>query len=493
VRAINADGLDVGGEVFLDDGFVANGGVWLRGARIGRQLSCSGGEFNATHDDALNFDGAVVGGDVFLTEGLTVHGEVSLKASTVGGNLACAGSKFLNPSGTALSMDGATVKGDITLNGEFRAEGDVRLNGIRLGGQLVCDRGSFVSGEGHALIAQGAVIEGDVFMRDCFTAEGEVQFLGASIGGQFGCRKGSFRNAGGSALVGDGFQVAGNVFLDLGFEAEGTVFLPALDVGGQLVCNGGTFANEGGMMMVLQGARVGDIFSWKEIGGGSRGHLNLEDARVNVLVDDVASWPKGEDRLILDGFEYGRLAGDAPLEAEKRLEWLERQKQDVVGFKPQPYEQLADVYDRMGHEEHARKVRIANRRAQREYGDLSRGRWLLNWFWDWTIRYGWRTWRAARFGLGLVVFGFFLFWAAGALGGMRATDRDVWNWLQALVYSLDAFLPIVELGPERKFEPNVMAGASGWIAQIYLWVHILAGWIVTTVIGLGITPLVRQK
>ena len=97
------------------------------------------------------------------------------------------------------------------------------------------------------------------------------------------------------------------------------------------------------------------------------------------------------------------------MEAEKRLEWLERQKQDVVGFKPQPYEQLADVYDRMGHEEHARKVRIANRRAQREYGDLSRGRWLLNWFWDWTIRYGWRTWRAARFGLGLVVFGFFLF------------------------------------------------------------------------------------
>ena len=79
------------------------------------------------------------------------------------------------------------------------------------------------------------------------------------------------------------------------------------------------------------------------------------------------------------------------------------------------------------------------------------------------------------------------------MGGMRATDRDVWNWLQALVYSLDAFLPIVELGPERQFEPNVMAGALGWIAQIYLWVHILAGWIVTTVIGLGITPLVRQK
>ena len=164
--------------------------------------------------------------------------------------------------------------------------------------------------------------------------------------------------------------------MDLGFEAEGTVFLPALDVGAQLVCNGGTFANEGGMMMVLQGARVGDIFSWKEIGGGSRGHLNLEDARVNVLVDDVASWPKGEDRLILDGFEYGRLAGDAPLEAEKRLEWLERQKQDVVGFKPQPYEQLADVYDRMGHEEHARKAEEDSGQSERQRLGRTRNRLL---------------------------------------------------------------------------------------------------------------------
>jgi hypothetical protein len=45
-----------------------------------------------------------------------------------------------------------------------------------------------------------------------------------------------------------------------------------------------------------------------------------------------------------------------------RLAWLAR---DKVGYRPQPYEQLAGFYRRLGHDEEARKVLLAKQRRRR--------------------------------------------------------------------------------------------------------------------------------
>ena len=56
----------------------------------------------------------------------------------------------------------------------------------------------------------------------------------------------------------------------------------------------------------------------------------------------------------------------------------------------------------------------------------------------------------------------------------------------APVYSLDTLVPIVNLHQEPYWMP------TGWV-RIYLWLHIAAGWVFTTMAVVGFTGLVRKE
>lgn len=81
---IAADSLDVKGSVYLRAGFKAKGGVQLMGATIGGDLNCGGnpdketkgGEFINPGKDALSAEGLNVKGNVFLNDGFKAEGEV---------------------------------------------------------------------------------------------------------------------------------------------------------------------------------------------------------------------------------------------------------------------------------------------------------------------------------------------------------------------------------------------------------------------------------
>jgi hypothetical protein len=72
---------------------------------------------------------------------------------------------------------------------------------------------------------------------------------------------------------------------------------------------------------------------------------------------------------------------------------------------------------------------------------------------------------------------------------------------QAFVHSLDTLLPIVDLKqkgyrlPNANQAENLIRGISfrwGGLLRIYLWVHILFGWILTTLWVAGFTGIVRR-
>jgi hypothetical protein len=88
-NALVADGIRVGGAVFLDEGFIAAGAVRLHSADIAVQLACRGAQIlgRDAHGNVLVADGIRVGGSVFLDEGFTAGGTVSLKGARVGGSL----------------------------------------------------------------------------------------------------------------------------------------------------------------------------------------------------------------------------------------------------------------------------------------------------------------------------------------------------------------------------------------------------------------------
>ncbi|KPP87867.1 MAG: Nuclease inhibitor from bacteriophage T4 [Rhodobacteraceae bacterium HLUCCO07] len=262
----------------------------------------------------------------------------------------------------ALNAQGAEVKGGVFLRGGFVAEGEVRLATAVIGGQLVCKGGRFENAWGKALNAEGAEVKGDVFLSEGFAAKGAVSLSGAVISGQLSCEGGRFENAGGDALNAQGAAVKGDVFLSEGFAAKGEVSLSGAVIGGQLACKGGRFENAGGHALNAQSAEVNALL-WHDV-EHCDGSLTLAGAKAQSLMDDAASWVMVH-RAYLDGFAYQIIHG--PLDAQMRLEWLEKAYAYDDGFSPQPYEQLASALKRMGHDEQRRVVLIEKEKRQRRH------------------------------------------------------------------------------------------------------------------------------
>lgn len=200
---IIADGMEVEGSVFLNEGFKAKGEVRLVGVVIGGVLNCEKGEFINPKGFALSADGLKVEGSVFLRNAFKAMGEVRLSYAEIGVVLDCTGGKFISPWregvnangvrwGVALNADGSKVKGSVDLKKGFKAEGEVRLLGAEIGGNLSCTKGEFVNRIGGALCADRVKVKGSVLLKNGFKAMGEVRLLGAEIDGDFDCKEGEF-------------------------------------------------------------------------------------------------------------------------------------------------------------------------------------------------------------------------------------------------------------------------------------------------------------
>ena len=141
VGGIEADGIDVEAEVFMQDGFEAKGGVRLVGARIGGDLDCVKGTFFNEDGYALQCDRMKVEGGVYLRNGFNANGMVRFLGVRIGGSLNCEGGKFYykkkkgedTKKGNALICDGMKVEGTVFLRDGFEARGGVRLVGARIG------------------------------------------------------------------------------------------------------------------------------------------------------------------------------------------------------------------------------------------------------------------------------------------------------------------------------------------------------------------------
>jgi hypothetical protein len=152
-----------------------------------RALAFSGSVLGASGGSPLNASGAHVRGDMFLNDGFRAEGEVRLLGASIGGNLVCTGGTFHRPGKDALSADAARVGGTVALDRDFeakrdfRAEGTVRLVGASIGGNLVCTEGTFRNPKGDALNISEVQVHG-IASLDRFQAEGTVRLTGARVG-----------------------------------------------------------------------------------------------------------------------------------------------------------------------------------------------------------------------------------------------------------------------------------------------------------------------
>ncbi len=132
LNGLKADRLRLDGALFLRH-VQATGETRLLGARIAGSLSCTGGRFDNAHGKALSCDSAELGGNMFLSDGFHATGETSLAGARIIGQLACSDGRFDNPGGHALVCDDAEIGGGLFFRGETAALGQISFAHAQVG------------------------------------------------------------------------------------------------------------------------------------------------------------------------------------------------------------------------------------------------------------------------------------------------------------------------------------------------------------------------
>ena len=118
----------------------------------------------------------------------------------------------------------------------------------------------------------------------------------------------------------------------------------------------------------------------------------------------------------------------------------------------------------------------------------SRPRWIGRWFLRLLIGHGYRPWLTALWALPIIA-AFAIIVAANSAkfvpersptpAGHATPDHA-----EAVGYSVDTFLPIVDLGQANLWAP------TGWV-QWLEWLVVLAGWALSALFVAGFTRIVR--
>ena len=480
-------------------------GIDISYARV-NLLGLSGSHIASEGDpDNVAFlgDGLVVKGSLFFRAGAEVRGKTKLVGAEIGGQLTCRGSSFINRSDVAFSADQIIVKGSVLLDEGANFYGMTRLLGATIGGELNCIGGSFINSPNIAFGAENMIVKGNVLFRDGAKFEGETRLGGAKIDGNLECKGSSFINPCQIAFNGDRMIVRGSIFLSDKARIEGETRLCGAQIGSQLALDKSVFLNVGKTALNLQGVRVSGTVLLNEI-SDIKGNIDFTDASVNTLKDDAQYW-KSENKMLINGFTYERIECDEKLlKAKERIKWLSLQPDDK--FRPQAYDQLAKVFRKMGRERDARKISIAKEKDKWKH--LRRFKRWCGFLFGLFLGYGYKPWRAlTTVAIILILVGCFEFNNANRNGLMAPTkfsnlgpaktfeysaEEISYPPFNAYVYSIDAFLPIVDLHQESSWLPKYDKAGVSWVWW-YLWFHIVMGWILTTMIAAAITGLMRRK
>jgi hypothetical protein len=598
--ALEAIAATIGGFVLLSEGFVANGRVYLRNTNVGADLTCTNGKFiNHTADGegvALDAIGAQIGGHIFLNDGFLAEGRVFLFGANIAGDLSCIKATIKNRAadgkGWVLNAIGTKIGGSVWLSNGFVAEGQVLFSNAEIARSLDCRNGKIANrpnGE-KAFDAVNAKIHGDVFLGApdaVFVAEGAVVLDNVEIGGDLDCRNGQFTNfttdGQAYALSAAGAHVGGNAIVGLGFKAQGKVSFLGARVDGQLACAGGLFHNPAPSLsyeqkvgdpphriaeiaLQLQAIKVGDVLflgppdnlrkdNSKAKEGAEpqkaaesksyaniEGSLSLEGAYVREFSDHPDKWPHGPIRanggeelyccIDLLNFKCERLIRSVP--AKARLRWLRRQppnESDGI-FAAEPFANLVSVLREMGNDTDALTVAVAGESLRRRewyrvasrFRQLTLGPWKL--LWGLLFGYGYRPQRAFYLLLMLWLGCAFFYSVAAREDAIAPSQPELFldskfqkcreaggAWMKcatqvapayaefnAFVYSADLMLPIVDLQQKRAWGPTqgpiLIFGypEPRWLLWLVVWFETIVGWVGSVVLaGVASRILIRGE
>lgn len=516
-------------------------------AELLRLLILGGGDDLRLHEKGLRLSGAEVTGILDL-EGCRIPRDIALTdcrfdaspvlRSAIIDNLFLDGSAL-----PGLQADRLEARGGVSICGAT-VTGEIRLRGARLGGNIEADGAAITSPDGVAVDADGLEARGGFLLRGANVCGG-INISAVRLGGDVNAVGARIERPGEVALNGDGIAARGDLALR-GATIAGEVSLLGAHFGGDLDCTAATLAQPGGYALRLNRARIDGAFFLRQ-GASIVGTLDLTATGIGAIYDEQACWPQKGD-LLLNRCQYGAFIG-GPIDAESRLGWLSRQVSErwKEDFWPQPYEQLSTVLREMGHDEEARAVLIVKERLQRRArrararNPLLRATLAVN---DGvlavTVRYGRQPllallWLILFWAIGAVVFGIAeqnsalkpnspvvlrsLEWtmcalqqtnsrympSTGQVMAGRASsgqtqlscflsqpEASSYPEFNPLMYSLDAMLPVMEIGQKQYWRPDP-SKPKGLLTLNYYYFLSVIGWALSLLAVAGFSGLVKSK
>jgi hypothetical protein len=349
--------------------------------------------------------------------------------------------------------------------------------------------------------------------------------------------------------------------------ADGKVSLESANIGGDLSIRGVQFAQKG--WLDATDATVKGTLFLQGLKLDPQARISLIDTSVGPLYDDD-SWPQ-PTKVSLDGFTYSRF--DTSADACKRLLiWLGRpcppnlalfQTFQRQTFQPQPYEQLAKVLREAGDEPGETQV-LMQMESDRRRSLSWAGRMITGPILHYSVGYGYRPRWGVYWSLCFILVGWWRFakgYNEGAIApyhplsyeiskrnreGSRKDDDGTADTsrhkrpsvpdydppFSPLWYSLDNFLPLVDLRQKDRWMPDLHCDAEcftwfkhlgekafakidlsgrwkwgerfvsrwhesakwkrGWWLRLYVWFLTLIGWLLSSLILAALTGIIHQ-
>ena len=414
---------------------------------------------------------------------------------------------------------GMHVSGNVVLASGYHASSEVELDTARIDGDLDCGEGNFRHAEHPdpadplktALSAYIINVKGNVYLIQS-SFDGALMLGGSTIGSDLHCDSGRFINPGNVAILAPGASIGGVLYLNKfgnlnDFEANGMVDFRVDSIGNSVDVENAKFLGARGEPhgFLGGGMSVKRAFTWRNVTLQNGATFDLSGASVEWLLDEEKSWPAPGD-LRIDGFQYIGFGLDSPLDVKSRLRWLRLQP---PGLHVQTYRELAKFYGDGGDEVSALQVLVAKEDARYlQYGWLGRvgGSFLKA-----TIGYGHRPLLTVLWSMAVVLFGWLIVTLGMRAGVMRQTWPEAspearagpYEKLHPFLYSLDVFLPFVNLNQRSYWWPDAEASGDfevlhrtvrlrGSALRYYLWLQILAGWLLSAIFVAGVTGLIRN-
>jgi hypothetical protein len=455
-------------------------------------------------------------------DGAEVEGEFDINSADLTGQFSANGATFRNAGGRAVWAQGVSATGWFMDGAEV--EGEFTINSARLAGQFSANGAKFRH-SGRAIVLEYAEIAGGVFLRPL---EGQP------------CRiEGGFHAP--HARIGVRCELDEAVFdCGTGFTA---INLTAARMEGRLkmprVVQRGIINLSRAWCDILDDHHAG----WPEPLGRDCDPCGRETFRLANGQDT------GFDiqHLVLDGFRYEHFehadGGSDDSIWKARTDWLSAQSAKVLKqqFDPQPWRQCARVLRDTGFDEAAQKVSIARRERERRSDDKTknptawqklkrRGLIFSDWFLHKFADYGYSPWKGVRWSFGLIILCSLLYSGGARLcggldgwesrsrlacsgqpaflqtkfndfeevtilgpdgppkkvaAGKNEKHRPGYPEFRAFAFSLDAFVPLLDLGSEGYWRANTRAWWSKYpVLEIgsgknryVLGRHIPIGWL----------------